>query len=390
MTDTAPLPAAPPPGRPRRRRWVVPPVLAGALVAGGVLVPRVASAQSAPSLPTISPQALVAKALSARPAHLSGTVQLTANLGLPDLSAFTKYNGASPSALSMLSGTHSASVWYGGPGEARLALPSGPGETDVVVNGQTVWVWQSQKYKATKVELPAHAAHPLAAAGMSMPTPDQVATELLSAIGSSTRVFVTDTAYVAGRPVYELGLAPEGAQTLVSDVLIAVDAGTGLPLRVQVLARNATEPALSVGFTQISFAAPAASNFSFTPPAGATVTTKDLASATPGRGWVSYAPLDGTSKAPTPPVTTMGKGWGTVAVLPAGALSAASASSSATGPAGDQISTLINSATAISGTWGSGRLLQTALVDALFLPDGRVLVGAVTPAALEAAAAHLG
>jgi hypothetical protein len=44
----------------------------------------------------------------------------------------------------------------------------------------------------------------------------------------------------------------------------------------------------------------------------------------------------------------------------------------------------------VSGSWGSGRLLSSALINALVLPSGRVLVGFVTPAALEQAAAKAG
>jgi hypothetical protein len=41
----------------------------------------------------------------------------------------------------------------------------------------------------------------------------------------------------------------------------------------------------------------------------------------------------------------------------------------------------------VSGTWGSGHLLSGSLFSALITDDGRVFVGAVTPEALEAAAA---
>jgi hypothetical protein len=41
----------------------------------------------------------------------------------------------------------------------------------------------------------------------------------------------------------------------------------------------------------------------------------------------------------------------------------------------------------VSGSFGSGRLLQTSLVNVLVLDDGRVAVGAVTAGALEAAVA---
>ena len=44
---------------------------------------------------------------------------------------------------------------------------------------------------------------------------------------------------------------------------------------------------------------------------------------------------------------------------------------------------LLRSATPVSGGYGSGRMLKTALVSVLMLDDGRVFVGAVTPATLE-------
>ncbi|MGH9068698.1 MAG: hypothetical protein ACRD0J_14600, partial [Acidimicrobiales bacterium] len=116
MSDTPPtLPTTPARSpRPRRRRYVVAPVLAGALVAGAVVVPQVASAQSAPDLPPLTPQGLVAKALSSHVTSFSGQVRLTANLGLPDLSGLTGGQaapaGPAGSLLSYLSGTHTAQV----------------------------------------------------------------------------------------------------------------------------------------------------------------------------------------------------------------------------------------------------------------------------------------
>ena len=44
--------------------------------------------------------------------------------------------------------------------------------------------------------------------------------------------------------------------------------------------------------------------------------------------------------------------------------------------------------TPVSGAWGSGRLLHTNLANVLFLSDGRVVAGFVSPSALEAAVAH--
>ena len=49
---------------------------------------------------------------------------------------------------------------------------------------------------------------------------------------------------------------------------------------------------------------------------------------------------------------------------------------------------LHDATTPVSGAWGSGRLLHTSLGNVLFLSDGRVAAGFVSPSALEAAIPH--
>jgi hypothetical protein len=48
---------------------------------------------------------------------------------------------------------------------------------------------------------------------------------------------------------------------------------------------------------------------------------------------------------------------------------------------------VLNSLPKVSGSWGSGRLLQSKLFTVLVTDDGRVLAGAVAPDRLYAAAA---
>ena len=50
------------------------------------------------------------------------------------------------------------------------------------------------------------------------------------------------------------------------------------------------------------------------------------------------------------------------------------------------LNALLSSATPVSGTWGSGRLLRTSLVSVLITDSGRTFVGAVQPSVLYAAA----
>jgi hypothetical protein len=50
---------------------------------------------------------------------------------------------------------------------------------------------------------------------------------------------------------------------------------------------------------------------------------------------------------------------------------------------------LLKAAHPVHGTWGSGRLLRTSLVSVLITSNGHLLIGAVTPQVLYAAAAQV-
>src|SRR5882762_1997213 len=88
----------------RRRRWLVPPVVLLAMVLIGSASRLFAADAGTPNLAALSAAELVAKAHGANVDTLSGTVQITAQLGLPDLGALGG-QGASP-IMTLASGTH--------------------------------------------------------------------------------------------------------------------------------------------------------------------------------------------------------------------------------------------------------------------------------------------
>jgi outer membrane lipoprotein-sorting protein len=252
-------------------------------------VAAVASAEAAPSLPPRTAEQLltaVAQGPKAPLGPLTATVQETANLGLPALPAFAQQAGGPAGAST---GPKSISIWYRDPRHIRVAEPVQAGETDQRLNGRTLWVWNSKTQTATRYTLPAHFSgvpanigngqSPLRRryafsppAGTSIPdTPQAAAAQLLKAVGPTTVVSVQRNVYVAGRAAYQLSLVPRSSKSLVGSVLIAIDASRHIPLRVAVYARASSAPAYSIGFTALTFGTPAASNFSFTPPPGATV-----------------------------------------------------------------------------------------------------------------------
>ena len=171
----------------------------------------------------------------------------------------------------------------------RIAEQVQAGETDLRVDGRTIWVWSSKDQTATRYELPANFkgikghggngqfAPPgtppsSVAGGSSVPdSPQAAAAQLLKAVGPTTVVSVQRNVYVAGQAAYQLSLVPRSGKSLVGSVLIAIDASRHFPLRVEVFPRGSASVAYSIGFTALSFGTPAASNFSFTPPPGATV-----------------------------------------------------------------------------------------------------------------------
>ena len=371
----------------RRARWAVP--TAALVVTGGVVAAALMpAAQASPALPARTPaQLLAAVAARTQVPALSGTVQETASLGLPQLPGTQNPT----SMISLLTGSHTIQVWYAGPDQYRIALPGTMSETDIYRDGRTAWLWQSVPDTVTKFVL-ANADSNMPAPAQLPVTPQQAAADVLAAVGPTTTVSVDSNVYVAGQPAYELVLAPKAlsqsaARSLVGQVRIAIDATSSVPLRVQVYARHATTPAISVGFTSITFATPSAGDISFTPPNGAKVTTVNVtkdSTASPGSGSAGMG--------------TTGSGWLTVLKLPSSALTAASPADAGSsggpvsvkgGPGEDAaaMQALLGAATAVHGSWGSGQLLRTNLVSVLI--DGSTLyVGAVEPSVLYAAAAQ--
>jgi outer membrane lipoprotein-sorting protein len=352
----------------RRARWLVPLGVAAAIGVGVIGRPIVAGA--APSLPERTAAQLLAAVSSTGSEPFSGTVVETASLGLPSL---PQVAGSGPTSLtSLVAGSHTARIWYDGPERVRFALLGSLAETDVVRNQNDLWVWDSSRNQVQHMSLPNDAGSgrqaPSSIASALPATPTDAAAQALAAVDPTTKVTVDGTARVAGRAAYELVLAPRDSRSLVAQVRIAVDAKTSLPLRVRVYAKNVASPAFETGFTSVSMSRPAAAEFRFTTPPGATVT--DSTSSGPSRA-DSNAPHD------TPSV--VGKGWTSVAVLRGVSLNDLLG-------AGGQTRALLKDLQQVQGAYGSGSVLQTRLISVLALDDGRLLVGAVPPSVLEEAA----
>ena len=365
--------------RSAKARWLVPLGVLAVVGAGVGMGSSVAGA--APALAPRTAAELLASVAHATGQPLSGTVVETADLGVP---ALPGGGGTSLSWQSLITGSHTARVWYASRDQVRVALVGDLAESDVIRDGRDVWVWSSRDFTASHTVLPVGAARPPGATPSIDPL--AAATQALAAIDPTTSVRVDGTARVAGRAVYELVLSPRTPSSLIGEIRLAIDSETSVPLRVQVLARGSSTPAFETGFTSISFDRPSDSVFAFTPPAGAKVTeTGPLAAHAPAG--VTPAVPAGSGAASARP-RTIGSGWTTVVEL-SGVPALDLGTQRSVGGAGSgaaALNALLRTATPVTGSFGTGQLLRTPLLSVLLLPDGRVFAGAVTPDLLEHAA----
>ncbi len=380
------------PRHPGRRALLAIPAVAvpAALIAAAVLIPNAAS--GAVDLPDKTVEQLLTFASASDVDQLSGTIEQTSNLGIPDLSALTgslSGNDTNTSEgadvddlLDLATGSYTAKVYLDGE-RGRLQVLDTLAERNVYVDGDAgvAWFVDSDSRTATKLTAPEHAPSTKKETN-DLPTPEATLQEALANLDDTTEVTVGTDARVAGRDAYELILTPRTDDTLVESVNFAIDGETGLALSASVTARGETDPAFSIAFTDVSLSAPDAAALTFTPGSDTTVTEKpiELPSADMIATWRADAAAKATAGSDAATPTVYGEGWSSVVELPASADDAASPLEAITP---DQQKLLDTVTTPVDG----GRVFETALLTLLITDDGRVLAGAVPAARLVEAAA---
>ncbi|MGW9438942.1 LolA family protein [Streptomyces sp. NPDC055607] len=385
-------------GETRRRasRYVVPVAVAGVAAATIGLVPALAAAGD-PDLPEITAQQLIEKIAGSETQTLSGTFKVSTDLGLPALGGLASGLGGQGGGAStadpaqklteLASGTHTLRLAADGPERQKLTLLDGSDEYSLIHNGDDVWGYDS---KSNEVFHEKGASEGPAAEGKELPaTPKELADEVLKAAGDTTSITVDGTARVAGRDAYQLVIKPKQAGSTVASVKIAVDAANGTPLKFTLSSVEGGKPVVDAGFTKVDFARPDASVFAFEAPEGAKVTEgaeearksrklpenfeKDFGKEFGG----GFGGPGGLGKG----LNVLGEGWTTIAKLDTGA------PAPRTDEAPKELQGFLDSfGDKVTGTFGSGTLFKTKLVNALLTDDGKVYVGAVTKDALVEAA----
>ncbi|NGY58982.1 hypothetical protein G7043_08585 [Lentzea sp. NEAU-D13] len=330
-------------------------VLTGAAGLGLLAMP--AGAGQPPSLPDVSAESLVEQVLTSKPGAFGGTVEVDNKLGLPAISEIPQ----------LADGKHSARIWTDGNGKLRLALPNGQSEQTIVDDGTTTWSWNSQDNEVTKSEHKADEKAEKPETGQKAIDPATAAKEIVGLTKEFSDISVDGTARVANRAAYELVLTPKASEkTLIREVRIAVDSELKMPLRVAVLTNGTSEPAGTVGFSQIDVGPQDPKLFEFTPPATAKVTTPEAKEQRQqGKPEVG---IEQALHGKDPQI--FGTGWDTVvgAKIPGEAMAQVPAEAQG----------LVDRFTKqVSGSWGSGKLFNTKVATILIADDGRVVAGAV-------------
>ncbi|MBP1233933.1 outer membrane lipoprotein-sorting protein [Arthrobacter sp. PvP102] len=376
-------------------RWMpaaaVPAVIAAAALAGSL------PASAGDPLPAKTTEEVLAMVAHHAAPSLSGTLEQTSQIGLPELPKTGPSAGSgAASALELLSGPHTARVFMDGPSNVRVQVLDRLAERNAVRSGDQVWLYSSKDNTATHLTLPADAGkhndfsqfkHPGSGTDGVMPTPEDLAARLLAAADPTTEIAVLPEVTVAGRAAYNLMITPRTEGTLIGSIAIAVDGQSGLPLSVELKARGQEEPAFKLAFTTLSLQVPDASLFAFSPPPGATVKEIEVPAhgteSWPGHakegGAVPDAAVPGSRDPGTghPRPTVTGTGWESVVEFPASPGSAEAGAMVSSDPL------LQQAAVAVPG----GRLFSTAVMNVLLTDDGRVFVGSVPAERLLTAAA---
>ena len=177
-------------------------------------------------------------------------------------------------------GTHTAKVEVAGASKARIAVLDSSAERDVIRDGRSVWVWNSKTSTRHARDRLRRRRREAGRRGARRRRPAALAQELLAKVDGTTAVSVDPAQPVAGpRRLHARAHAEDDRH----DDRLGPDRGRrarpACRSTCRCIARGATSPAFETGFTDISYAVPAASTFDFTPPSDAKVTTKTL---TPG------------------------------------------------------------------------------------------------------------
>lgn len=342
---------------------------------------------------------------------LSARIQFTNHL--IGASSFQDGQGSDP----ILTGA-SGRLWASGDGKLRLELQSdgGGGDSQVLVDGKSFWVYDSGSDTVYRGTFPRHSNGAKRSTSEAPPSVAEIG-RAIARFGKHATHSAAIPSDVAGQPTYTLRVAPSKDGGLLGGAELAWDAVHGTPLRAAIYARGNSSPVLQLEATDVSFGSFSSSVFDVSPPPGAKVVDLSPPSgAAPERRRAAPATVTGAravgeqvgfqlsapdSVAGMPradvreidvngqkgALVTYGKGLGGIAVLESSAQTKGKGRSTPSGTPGGELNL---PKVSINGAKGSE--LDTALGTVLRFSRSGVdytVIGSVSPATAQAAARGL-
>ncbi len=234
-------------------RWAV----VGGAVAVLAALPSLVAALPASDAAT-SATDLRQQALGSADVAFSGYAQAAGGLSLPVGDQLTD-------VADLLSDRTTMRAWYRGADDWRVDVVTPTGETDVHADAGGTWTWDYVHATATRTgptPLALPTAPDLLPSALGRRLLSEARDDELSRLGAER---------VAGREALGLRVVPAEEASSVARVDVWVDADSGVPLRVQVVADGAAEPALDTGFLSLELGTPSADVTAFAVPPGADV-----------------------------------------------------------------------------------------------------------------------
>ena len=253
---------------------------------------------------------------------VSASIQLTDHL-LEGANLASGGQGGGLASSPLVSGA-SGRLWIAKDGRVRVELQSQQGDTQILLDGHTVTLYDAATNTLYRYTLPANdegsssgeagssgqgsSAAEGSGAHHEAPSVAKIE-EAISHLSQHANVSGAMPTDIAGRPAYTLRLAPKEGGSLLGGAELSWDADNGVPLRAAIYSSTSSSPVLELAATEISYGPVEGSVFEFTPPPGAKVEEGSLVSK---NGEDSSG---GAVAHERPKLTTHGHGPATIAVL---------------------------------------------------------------------------
>ena len=282
----------------------------------------------------------------------------------------------------------SGRLWVAKDGRVRLELQSDKDDTEVVLANHTLTIYGAAPNTVYRYTLPQHETAPAGNPpgessvyyGGHIPSVAQIE-EALTQLERHVNIAGATPANVAGQPAYTARVSPKEGGSLLGGAELSWDAVHGVPLRAAIYSSHSASPVIELAATEISYGPVESSVFELTPPEGAKIVEPHQGAHEAGSPAPGSAPPSGSGDTHAHPhVQAIGHGITSVLALEAQASGGEGGESSVPGTQKVNVNGAV------------GHELSTALGTLLTFESGGVqhlLVGAVEPAAVEAAARGL-